>query len=749
MPRAGTARRKRERQGLGPVNRGRVSWVHGSKLPFLHKFKDAYRVAVLQKGQTKFYDKVAQEFVGVYGHNLDWNADLQPGQDVASDVDENEDVDELPAAEGKRRRAFVRKLREKIGYWFRGNYGGMQRKSKKLTTFRQLFDKPELDPVAPARPRVTHFYSRKCYGERIKPLFEKRWGEVSALPNPPAPIKVRNAATAEAWAAEPEPFKKEVLAALKAEHDAAQGAYQALLEGDSPKTAEEFDLALNNCARYLQPFANAIHEHLGMNVSIMMCGPIPDRGGAIEVRSLHAGSSKDMVPRIWPDFDRGGFDEVERSMVEFSRHCYSGAERRERALGNMQESPADTRVDDGVFRSDEGLPPPAQTTPPTHPQTTPPAHPDAPTRPAPPAGPAPVADEDDDDMGGGLDRAGEDENEEDAAAAAAVAAAAKLAARKEAAKARAGKAAEAAKAAAAAAAAAVPPILVRPEESTLSFGPLNDPALALALAQPQYQRPEGSPFGPLLPTWEEVAGDQSKWPAELGSAYAAFRRLSEWGGWSWLRLIWLFLRAEEELGWTEGKGLRLLPVGKRPEEVEAFMKWGRKWQTPQRLVEGGIGPRTVAGSIADRWWSWWPCLLPPARMRPDFGDISQPDDIPPDHWVNLARANGRNGMLMVLACLLWWGEAAAAVKDASMAAELADDWRFAVEDAIWSYESAFESGQIDRALQMPATDPPADTKKGKKRRGEAAAKPGPRRKTGTAGGADSSDGPAKRRRKST
>jgi hypothetical protein len=81
--------------------------------------------------------------------------------------------------------------------------------------------------------------------------------------------------------------------------------------------------ALNHSAYYLQPFADVAHAQFGMNIAILMCGPIPDRGGRIEVRSVHAGFSNGLVPRIWSDFDRAGFDVAQRSFVAFTRNCFS------------------------------------------------------------------------------------------------------------------------------------------------------------------------------------------------------------------------------------------------------------------------------------------------------------------------------------------------------------------------------------------------------------------------------------------
>jgi hypothetical protein len=41
---------------------------------------------------------------------------------------------------------------------------------------------------------------------------------------------------------------------------------------------------LNNALHYLQPVADAAAAKFGMNVSILLAGPIGDKGGAIGVR---------------------------------------------------------------------------------------------------------------------------------------------------------------------------------------------------------------------------------------------------------------------------------------------------------------------------------------------------------------------------------------------------------------------------------------------------------------------------------
>lgn len=135
------------------------------------------------------------------------------------------------------------RILQKIGVWLRTKYGGsINKKSGKNNSFKQLFDKPELEPPAPTRPRVIHFYSRRYYEARIKSRFEARWAAASKLSKPPAQITVHNVVTREAWAAETEPFKLEVEAALEAEHKAAREAYDTAISGEAPTTPEEYQV---------------------------------------------------------------------------------------------------------------------------------------------------------------------------------------------------------------------------------------------------------------------------------------------------------------------------------------------------------------------------------------------------------------------------------------------------------------------------------------------------------------------------
>jgi poly(3-hydroxybutyrate) depolymerase len=126
--------------------------------------------------------------------------------------------------------------------WFHGRYGGSVEKKQKKVSFRTIFDKPELDPPQPVKARTLHYYSHRFYEERVKPRFLARWAAVSRLPNPPAVVTLRNKVTREAWEAESDEFKAEVLAAREADHQHALDAYSMAVSAEPPTTAEEYNV---------------------------------------------------------------------------------------------------------------------------------------------------------------------------------------------------------------------------------------------------------------------------------------------------------------------------------------------------------------------------------------------------------------------------------------------------------------------------------------------------------------------------
>ncbi|KAJ7795033.1 hypothetical protein B0H14DRAFT_3496424 [Mycena olivaceomarginata] len=758
MPRKGAAARKWAREGKPSVKPGKQSWVHGTKLGFFTAYKEDFIAAAEIKETGAFYTHIAKLYLKKYGYNTAWGGDLEEGQDTADDVDEDEDIDTLLPEVAEARSAYYTKLRNKIAVWYHAQYGGNVRTKQVPKTFKQLFDRAELEPSEPMRKRELHYYSTNFYVERIKPRFITRLAAATRAAaergeKPPAEVALRQQVMKEAWLAETPAFWAEILQTIDKLHAAALETYKVALTNDTPSTAEEYSIALNNAAFYLTPFAEAAQQQFGMNVSILLCSPVPDRGGRIEVRSVHAGFSNGLVPRIWSDFDRGGFDAAQRSFVNFAHHCFSdpiSIGLRQRCRRHAHGTPTHSPNPIPAAITAPNTPTPTATatphTPILTPTPTPDAEPDA-TQFQSFRNPSygmddlfPMWDTDMEDAGYTgpacmeymeklgtmtpemLDLANERaeaQRRAERASNEAAAAHARDERDKAAAAATAGVHGEAApegagdegdKAAAAATTCA------HGEAALEGAGDERDKAAAAATAGNEVgARGEAAPEGAAVvehtrpkpkPAWcgvqsggvmalerPEASGEENKgqgngeggwkdydksgWPQELINVFRAFERGKTWGGAEWVSCVTDFVALEQASGYPV-KGDVLAPQGEknvRPEEIPMFMQRRRKWEKGVTLTSG-IGPASAQGSFADRWWAWWMRAQPAARVKAN-GKLGPADVIPMEEWVKFSKMAGKNGLLLYMGGLLWWGEAAAAATDSKM---LLGDWRVAVLD---------------------------------------------------------------------
>jgi hypothetical protein len=112
------------------------------------------------------------------------------------------------------------------------------------------------------------------------------------------------------------------------------------------------------------------------------------------------------------------------------------------------------------------------------------------------------------------------------------------------------------------------------------------------------------------------------------------------------------------------------------------MRDARRWGIPTELGFDAVGPREDASSFAHEWWGWWKLLQPKTRVNDSAHGLTRPSDIAPGDWDELVKTHSRNGMLMVMGCLLWWGDVAEESEDSL----LESDWRVAVRDVLWALE---------------------------------------------------------------
>jgi hypothetical protein len=197
----------------------------------------------------------------------------------------------------------------------------------------------------------------------------------------------------------------------------------------------------------------------------------------------------------------------------------------------------------------------------------------------------------------------------------------------------------------------------------------------MALERPEASGEENEGQGNGEGGWKDY--DKSGWPQELINAFRAFERGKTWGGAEWASCVADFVALEQASGYPV-KGDVLAPQGEknvRPEEIPTFMQRWRKWEKGVTLTSG-IGPASTQGSFADRWWAWWMRAQPAAHVKAN-GKLGPADAMPREEWVKFSKMAGKNGLLLYMGGLLWWGEAAAAATDSKM---LLGDWRVAVLD---------------------------------------------------------------------
>ncbi|KAJ7016519.1 hypothetical protein C8F04DRAFT_902565, partial [Mycena alexandri] len=72
---------------------------------------------------------------------------------------------------------------------------------------------------------------------------------------------------------------------------------------------------------------------------------------------------------------------------------------------------------------------------------------------------------------------------------------------------------------------------------------------------------------------------------------------------------------------------------------------------------------------------YWASLQPAQRVYID-GALSKPDEA---DWEDLAKLNGKNGLMHIMATLLWWGDYVGDGEDVFQY----NDWTRAVEDVTW------------------------------------------------------------------
>ncbi|KAJ7582410.1 hypothetical protein C8J56DRAFT_894322 [Mycena floridula] len=141
--------------------------------------------------------------------------------------------------------------------------------------------------------------------------------------------------------------------------------------------------------------------------------------------------------------------------------------------------------------------------------------------------------------------------------------------------------------------------------------------------------------------------------------------------------------------WTELEGLyewederAALKAGSRPAELGTWIKAGRM------RVENERPHITSLKTFAMDWWSWWQLQQPSWRKMGGMVKYDWDQGEYGDEWVSL-RLPGKNGLASIVMALIWWGQD---LKEAEKEKMVATSymWDMALRDVIWMTQGLLE-----------------------------------------------------------
>ncbi|KAK7027691.1 hypothetical protein R3P38DRAFT_3190755 [Favolaschia claudopus] len=137
---------------------------------------------------------------------------------------------------------------------------------------------------------------------------------------------------------------------------------------------------------------------------------------------------------------------------------------------------------------------------------------------------------------------------------------------------------------------------------------------------------------------------------------------------------------EKAYGWAQGSGLKNFTTPSRPPQVASWISSGRG--TRKGTMSGGVGPSiSNVDAFAESWWDWWTSMQPAWRTRnagnEEWFERGAYPDFEKSTWETF-RCPGQNGMMCLVACLLWWG-----TKLHSKGREVSESWVEAAKDLQW------------------------------------------------------------------
>ncbi|RDX39725.1 hypothetical protein OH76DRAFT_1490873 [Lentinus brumalis] len=340
-------------------------WVTGSKFEFLTARLPLWHDARELSEMSTFYSRITLLFIRFFTWDRALDSDGNgPAEDPSEDnLDAILDVTGLQPNEIARRNTVYIELRSKLQRWFR-YHGTKALKSKRVDPLSKILSAFKSQEKPPRRMQTLQFYSKLYYDTRIKATVDAEWPKVLAQAGakgapPPKRLRHQNIIVAQKFAAETPGFQAALKKQRDAEFDEEYAAWKAssLDSADIPKSAEEFAGALEEAATWLHPLAESLSKRLGLNVSILLTGPMGSSGGRIDVKAVHAGKSSGLTPKLWPDYDGNAYQALLKSLIGFAKTCFTLQECHARALPGTVPPDQDILLTSSPSSSVASLPP--------------------------------------------------------------------------------------------------------------------------------------------------------------------------------------------------------------------------------------------------------------------------------------------------------------------------------------------------------------------------------------------------------
>ncbi|KAL0955403.1 hypothetical protein HGRIS_001650 [Hohenbuehelia grisea] len=332
------------------------NWARGERLEFLTSNIDRYRKASLEsrKKATSTLDSIVNEYFAKFHWRLPIQKDLSP--------DDTYDWNERLSEEDKKRKgklvtkmrtvclqsplrsSFLAHPKQSITNWIQycaakidtsglsrlaagstndpfavllGQLSGVSQKPSKLKSGWQHWMKRNFSPLQPefdVEFNASGQAESKRATERNRFIMER----FSQLP--------------------PDIQAFHTTSALK-DHEASRDAV-AQRRSLQDLTPEQRQAAINRIGDFFTPILEGASAVLGMNITMLFAGPEPERGGQLNVLSLHQGKSLDVVSQTWPLARPDDFRAVESYFLDFVQDCWTVDDQRDAALPGTSVDPA-------------------------------------------------------------------------------------------------------------------------------------------------------------------------------------------------------------------------------------------------------------------------------------------------------------------------------------------------------------------------------------------------------------------------